>query len=424
MRLTISALLLIAACDGDTGAGTDGGGGGTDGGGGNMDARAPGDAAPYDAQPGMPQGTCTEPDPPFSAQEQMLVDLPAGTWWQPPGTLMRDVCPEGAWNCNNAIDAWSGGAYDDVHDRMLVFGGGHGDYSGNELYAFAIGTLSWSLLTQPSSPDLANEDPLPDGQPVSRHSYDGLSYITQADRFLAHGGSRWQDGSGTDVTWTFDGVAWRNMMPADEPPFTNCCSEASAYDATTGRVIFHLTSRLHAYDYDENRWIELADLTYPPLWPRYEAWGDKRGLFDTRRGLAWFLGAGLVMVYEAATGEFVTEDWVTTGGTAFSNAEHIGGHTEQLFETTGAEIIEATAPAADYDPVADDIVAWVGGGVWVLDLESKVWTRGSSAGAPTEPTQHGTFGRFRYIPRTNVFILVNSVDEDVWFYKHTVRCGT
>ena len=51
------------------------------------------------------------------------------------------------------------------------------------------------------------------------------------------------------------------------------------------------------------------------------------------------------------------------------------------------------------------------------------WTQGSSAGTPTAPVDHGTFGRFRYVRRTNVFVLVNGVDDDVWFYKHTAGCG-
>jgi hypothetical protein len=38
---------------------------------------------------------------------------------------------------------------------------------------------------------------------------------------------------------------------------------------------------------------------------------------------------------------------------------------------------------------------------------------------PTAPNQNGTYGRFRYVPSKNVFIVVNSVDENVYFYKFT-----
>jgi hypothetical protein len=36
--------------------------------------------------------------------------------------------------------AWGGGAHDTKRDRLIVWGGGHGDYGGNELYAFDVNT--------------------------------------------------------------------------------------------------------------------------------------------------------------------------------------------------------------------------------------------------------------------------------------------
>jgi hypothetical protein len=391
----------------------------------DVDADADGDA---DGDGDVtPLGTCTVPIPPHSEAEQTLVDLPADTWWQAPDSEMRQVCPDrGDENCANAIEAWSGGAYDPVNNRMLVFGGGHADYSGNELYAFDVGTLEWSLLTEPSPAEYMNQDPLPDGQPVSRHSYDGLQVITHANRFFAFGGSRWQDGGGTHITWTFDqeALTWHNMEPADEPGFSNCCDDASAYDPATGRVFMHITKALVSYDYDENRYAMLADFGYPPLWPRYEAWGDKRCLIDTTRHLLWCFGDGLVMVYDIDANEFVTDDWVTTGGAPYTNADQVSSYPDQIIETTGGEVITASGPAVDYDPVTDDLVAWVGGGAWVLDLDTREWTQGTSTGAAEVPSPRGTYGRWRYIPRANVFILVNSVDANVYFYKHTPGCGT
>lgn len=47
-------------------------------------------------------------------------------------------------------------------------GRGHGDYSGNELYAFEINTMSWSRLTETSA-DVGGEEAsglYPDGVPV------------------------------------------------------------------------------------------------------------------------------------------------------------------------------------------------------------------------------------------------------------------
>jgi len=81
-------------------------------------------------------------------------------------------------------------------------------------------------------------------------------------------------------------------------------------------------------------------------------------------------------------------------------------------------VITAAAPGLTYDAKADQIVAWVGGGPWGLDLTNKVWTQRSSDGAPADSTSTGTYGRFRYLPEYNVFLLVTSMDA-VFFYKNT-----
>jgi hypothetical protein len=294
---------------------------------------------------------------------------------------------------------------------MLVLGGGD-DHEGNEVYAFELGTLSWQRLTEPSLETATGPDPLPDGSPAPRHTYDGLAFLAHANRLIMIGGS--------DLTWTLDPTAreWRNMRPRDEIVARPCCALAGDYDDASRSAIFHLVDRIAAYRYDDNRWEELADLTTPPFWPRYQNWDGKRAVLDSRRGLLWFLGSGLVMVWDVAARRDVTGEWVTSGGSPFSNADYVTGHPEQRIETGGAEVITAEAPGADYDPVADEIVAWIGGDPWVLDLDSRVWSRRGTEGAPPAPQPHGTFGRFRYVARTNVFVLVNDVDQEVWFYKN------
>jgi hypothetical protein len=81
------------------------------------------------------------------------------------------------------VNAWSGGVYDPVLDQLLIWGGGHTDYAGNEVYAFDMGSLTWQRLTDPYTlidavgavessgeyPD-AQGNPLPQ-QPRSRHTY-------------------------------------------------------------------------------------------------------------------------------------------------------------------------------------------------------------------------------------------------------------
>jgi hypothetical protein len=131
------------------------------------------------------------------------------------------------------------------------------------------------------------------------------------------------------------------------------------------------------------------------------------------------------MVWDIAAGRPVTDDWITTGGGAYTNRETVERfYPDQIFESGGGAIYYAAAPGFDYDSAADDFVAWPNTGApYSLDLETKQWTSGSDVGAPSAPNSHGTYGRWRYIAAYNVFILINSVDENVYFYKNTSGCG-
>lgn len=369
---------------------------------------------------------CDPDDPTLTPEEVSLIDLPGDSWWAAPNTRIRPHCPPDRNGCASVVGAWSGGAFDPVHGRMLIFGGGHGDYSGNEVYAFSVESLTWERLTDPSLAEYESQDPLPDGQPVSRHSYDGLVYLVDEDALLTRGGSRWRDGGTTGVTWRFDGQThtWAEAVATNAPDLGYCCSNASAYDSSTGMAYFHIIRKLVRYDPVADEWSPVVNLESPPNWPRYQVWGDKTGTFDSHRNLVWFFGSGLYMVYDPAAGAMVTDDWITTGGSIFSNAESVSNYPDQEITTGGREIIAGKAPGLGYDSATDSIVAWVGGGPWILDLEARHWTQGNATGSPPEgPATRGTYGRWRYIERLNVFILVNSVDDDVYFYKHSEGCG-
>ena len=51
------------------------------------------------------------------------------------------------------IIPWSGGVIDDQNQRLVVWGGGHSDYAGNEVSALNLnGTPSWQSITAPTMP--------------------------------------------------------------------------------------------------------------------------------------------------------------------------------------------------------------------------------------------------------------------------------
>jgi len=92
-----------------------------------------------------------------------LDKLKAGEWYEVTNSHLEDVdaqndstanpnYPGGApWQGVEGVAAvindWSGGAFDTKGNRLLVWGGGHAGYAGNEIYAFNIDSLKWLRLT-------------------------------------------------------------------------------------------------------------------------------------------------------------------------------------------------------------------------------------------------------------------------------------
>ena len=107
------------------------------------------------------------------------------------------------------------------------------------------------------------------------------------------------------------------------------------------------------------------------------------------------VGNGKVYAYDLRSGNTALQTWTTVGGDAF---------------------IAKESPGLDYDPVADRIVGWHGGSPYSLDPARKVWTVGSSAGAPPDVEQ-GIYGRWRYVPAVDAFVVVTGIDHNVSFYK-------
>ena len=86
----------------------------------------------------------------------IIVFLPGGVfaiaetpgWHELPNTDLESVCACGNgfdYACGNTwggIFAWSSGDFDATRNRLLMWGGGHGDYYGNELYALDLNDQS------------------------------------------------------------------------------------------------------------------------------------------------------------------------------------------------------------------------------------------------------------------------------------------
>ena len=332
------------------------------------------------------------------AQNLTLIELPENSWYSVPNTKMESVFPNpdpgGVGGPAMVIEAWSGGAYDPVANRVLLWGGGHSDYYGNEVYAFNIDDLSWQRLTDPSKPRL-NSESNSDGTPTSRHTYNGLDFISHANRLFGRGGSRAGDGWEVRWTWTFDPSvqSWQSMDAAGNAPGGGL-GNAAAYDPMSKRIYFGCNdpnSGLYSYDFDKNSWTKHnSDYFY-----------YRTMAVDPKRGLLVVVGEGETLVYDVKNNNYTKQTWNTNGS---------------------SEIAGASNPGLTYDSKDDKIVAWNGAAVYFLNTETRSWTKKNPSGSPGR-TSTGIFGRWRYIPTENVFVAISSAEKNVHFYKNTAGPG-
>jgi hypothetical protein len=85
--------------------------------------------------------------------------------------------------------------------------------------------------------------------------------------------------------------------------------------------------------------------------------------------------------------------------------------------------LSASSPGVAYDSALEKIVIWPNFGASVYLLDEATWTcqRVQYPGGPAEKGQEGapsattgTFGRFRYFPEKDIFVLVNQARSDAY----------
>jgi hypothetical protein len=324
-----------------------------------------------------------------SGHSDIIDDLKPGSWIELPcknkieGVLPKPL-PEGNSGPMSVVEKWSSGAYDSKRDRLVVWGGGHQDYQGNELYAFDLKTLTWERLTDPTA------------TPTAVHTYDALEYLPKEDRFWAQGGSRWPSGSGTNATWTFDFTSKKWESKKDHPDGWGL-GNVTAYDPMTGNVIWdgdgNSWNRMQTYNATTNVWTQRGSSNFG----NYE----QTAALDVKRRKFVRVGAGEINVYDMSQSGSLSPVKVTTTGST--------------------DLVAKSYPGIEYDPVSENLLAWAGGqAVYELNIETKKWTVTQGAGAnPGSTADRGTFNRWRYVPSRNIFIIVNGIDKNVFAYRHT-----
>ncbi|MEM9070282.1 MAG: hypothetical protein AAGE52_17375 [Myxococcota bacterium] len=352
-------------------------------------------------------------------------DVPINEWYRIPNSPMVEVAfdwsPESSpGNARAIVRAWGGGAWDSRENRMLVQGGGHGDYGGDEVYAMdldvandAPGTNPWARLSDPDArdaldPDCNNEDNLTDNDHRrSQHTYGRLAYVPSMHALCDTGGS---------IGYTFcpalrqldcfdlETNAWRLAIADGESSGTGSTGAVHSGTGEWWLLGGASSGLLGRFDPESTTWTYGAFDNVPASSPR-----NMTMAIDPNRNLLVVIGSGRMWA--------LSLDEFQAGETELS---------ELPVESSGAvAIIDTVAPGFDYDPGLDRFVAWDGGAsVFTLDPETWTWTEVVTAGdVPPEAQRRGTYGRFAYSVRYGVFVLVNDAEDDVYVLRLGPPCA-
>lgn len=355
--------------------------------------------------------------------------LPSGTgWFTLPNTKIRASCPslsqfpgiEGNEGCSGVVNDWNSGAFDPVRNRLLIWGGGHSGYYGNEIYALDLNTARISRLTDPGlpldgTPGICSETYANGTQPAARHTYDGLIFAQNQDAFIVFGeGDSCPSGVGSNLAtiwkYTFSNNRWtwihsNGSQPGAKAPigdiFVNEIDYVTGYDPTTGYVWMHDRRGLYQYNPAVESLVRKSGTT---TWNERNYW--QTAIVDPAQKRFVALGGGAAYVYDISGN---------------------GSYEQQTLSLSGCgSIASVDYPGLAWDSKRQRIVAWAGGNsVYTLTFTSPTsvtCTASTFTGGPAA-NSNGTYKRFAYSPVSDVFVVVNSVDQDAYILRLTSGGG-
>lgn len=315
-------------------------------------------------------------------------------------------------NMDSGILAYSGMAIDSANQKVLVFGGGHFDYWGNEIWSLDIPTLQWTKMynsdprpdTLPSSAFKAaypgavfnpSSESLSDARPLSRHAYDTVEFLDAHGVMFTAGTYTWGEGGYSycwkcNDAWTYNVRTnlWtyrnRNGVPETE-------GAAAAYDSASDKLYLITGRETHRYDPAADTWTQVSTNGSPS--GAIEIVGE----YDSKRGRIYVFGGEYPDNNELWSLDIGTRTWtrLSPSGTAPPRG---GGY------------------GAAYDSV-NDVLLVVKNGLWAYDPGANSWRR---MNAPSSvPLSGRVHGDFKYDANKNVAILVAVAGAGVetWAYR-------
>ncbi len=387
-----------------------------------------------------------------SSLSAQTTGLPSGIGWStlPASTSLQasGACPANGFGgdsfpftnyCRNVIRSWSGGVADTVGNRLIIWGGGSGNYYGNEIYSLNLkaNPVTLTRVKDPTVPtNYANRSSCIDGipptnttfAPNSRATYGGLALITNADTLFSTGGAlACVFASPTQNTWTIslsnlsNATSWKDQGLGLSGPLPGSSGgegygNVAAYDPNTGLVFVSDTAALYTYNLQTNSYARITPVS------GFTTGIYLSGAIDPTRKLFVLLGACTGGTCTPGAGVFVA-DISNPSSTTQQNwtAATLADANCSEFLSGGVSPINSGSPGFTFDSVANDFVGWPnqGNSVYILTpdpvnkrltCQKETFANGppnSAQGGAGANTSNGTYGRFQYFPGIDVFALIN-----------------
>jgi len=332
-------------------------------------------------------------------------------------------------NCPSLMLAWSGGMADTARHRLIVWGGGHTDYFGNELYAVDLTKVGTCTATSPCMYRLDNPsnptscigsntcDANPDGTPIARHTYGGLVYMSTLDQMISIGGG-YYGGNGNQNIWTLNvGSVTSSCAPNCTPAWTHVGTMTSNSGPGEGATAWWNSTAHVAQFIDDTHNLETFTMPTGPFVNNTTnlsvAGYNATAVYDDSDQIAFDMGCGTTC----------SAFWVST-----ASGSNYAQHNITIGGSCGP--IQSGYPIMAWDPVARVIRVLVDGSnvqyLLTPSTTSTTWnctteTYGSSIGADYPPamasTMRGIFGRWNYFADWDVYIFCNDPSADCWYFR-------
>jgi hypothetical protein len=426
----------------------------------------------------------TAPD--LSALRSIISALPEGGWakvnlnafsdvWAPAD--LRPLKGRSNPTPGTIIVAWSSFAWDRNRGELWLYGGGHANYSGNDVYRWRGTSQLWERASLPSEikqDDLGNWTAVdgPDAAPSSAHTYDNNVFLPFIDRFLVLGGAAYNNGGAfkrqeTSTTsrrtgpYFFDpskadadkvggttgshvqrvaphteivgGDMWQNRdiyvnIPGSPPLPATHINGCTAYVEENGKDVVYVGANSGStaqalYRYTVN------DVHNPAL-DTWEQVGRYWSTGTDQPACAYdpILNVFVKRINNASAAPFGYWDLNTPGPTNKDVPMTPVDPTGEFEELLATNAISLRHCGLDFDPVRRNFLLWCGDArVWALTPPATLSPSGwviqrqatpSQDAVPNGDVGTGIIGKWKYIEELDAFLgLQDHVKGNIWVYK-------